>query len=438
MKIFSDSSISSIKNFIHTFNEKRLEEISKEIGFIKRQREITVGAFFKAFVFGCTSLKSVTLENIIDYMKEVNPSIKITKQGLCDKLAAGEKFMEYIYHNILSEFINNTFSNNVQLSDEIKDVKIFDSTFIELLNKLRPYYKGYTGDASNSGLKLEVLYSLRDRRVINNEVFNAVDSDTDFTTTIVDNVKEKELYIGDLGYFNCDMFKRIDEKQGYFLSKIKSNNALYREDDEGKLIKVTLQELVDESSNGVIDTTLYINSKKANRIKCRFVGKKLTEKQVRKMKSKCKKLKSPLPDWTFLITNADSSILPISKIFMFYRLRWQIEIVFKCWKSYVNLDKIKDKGIHYVHCMLYGNLIGITFMEGIYNDLNKEYQTTIREELSILKFFKAITNKIKEISLNLYNNSTCYRIINEILDRVYKRSTPEKRKRKRTREVALS
>ena len=88
--------------------------------------------------------------------------------------------------------------------------------------------------------------------------------------------------------------------------------------------------------------------------------------------------------------------------------------------------------------MLYGNLIGITFMEGIYNDLNKEYQTTIREELSILKFFKAITNKIKEISLNLYNNSTCYRIINEILDRVYKRSTPEKRKRKRTREVALS
>ena len=40
-----------------------------------------------------------------------------------------------------------------------------------------------------------------------------------------------------------------------------------------------------------------------------------------------------------------------------------------------NLDKIKDKGIHYVHCMLYGNLIGITFMEGIYNDLNKEYQT---------------------------------------------------------------
>ena len=321
MKLFSDSSISSIKNFIHTFNEKRLEEISKEIGFIKRQREITVGAFFKAFVFGCTSLKSVTLENIIDYMKEVIPSIKITKQGLCDKLAAGEKFMEYIYYNILSEFINNTFSNNVQLSDKIKDVKIFDSTFIELLNKLRPYYKGYTGDASNSGLKLEVLYSLRDRRVINNEVFNAVDSDTDFTNTIVDNVKEKELYIGDLGYFNCDMFKKIDKKQGYFLSKIKSNNALYREDGEGKLIKVTLQELVDESSNGVIDTTLYINSKKANRIKCRLVGKKLTEKQVRKMKSKGKKLKSPLPDWTFLITNADSSILPINKIFMFYRLR---------------------------------------------------------------------------------------------------------------------
>ena len=39
------------------------------------------------------------------------------------------------------------------------------------------------------------------------------------------------------------------------------------------------------------------------------------------MKSKGKKLKSPLPDWTFLITNADSSILPINKIFMFYRLR---------------------------------------------------------------------------------------------------------------------
>ena len=34
--------------------------------------------------------------------------------------------------------------------------------------------------------------------------------------------------------------------------------------------------------------------------------------------------KSPIPNWNFLITNASSSVLPINKIFIFYRLRYQI------------------------------------------------------------------------------------------------------------------
>lgn len=435
---FYINSVHIIKKFIRHFNEKSLRKIAFDTDFIKRERELKADTFFNAFVFGCTSLNHVTLENIIDYCKEIQPGINITKQGLSDKLADGARFMEYLYQNVLAEFITEIWEPSCNLSDEIHDVKIFDSTFVELLNKLRPYYKGYTGDASKSGLKLEILYSLRDRRVITNEVYAAVDSDTNFADSVISNVKEKELFIGDLGYYNVDMFKKIDKSRGWFLSKIKSNTALYIELDNGKLQKTSLEELT-ESSSGVIDTTLQVGFKKDKRIRCRFVGKKLSGEELDLVKSKAKKRKdSELSKWRFLITNADDSILAIDKIFTFYRLRWQIELLFKCWKSFVNIDKIKDKGIHYLHCMLYGNLIQIALEESLYNSLNKVYSTESNGELSILKFFNAITNKIKEISFDLFRNSASYSELNKILDRIYRRSIPEKRKRKRTREIILA
>jgi hypothetical protein len=43
----------------------------------------------------------------------------------------------------------------------------------------------------------------------------------------------------------------------------------------------------------------------------------------------------------------------------FYSLRWQIEILFKTWKSFFEIDECKHIKKERLECHLYGQLIGI-------------------------------------------------------------------------------
>ncbi|MBA2593541.1 MAG: transposase [Gammaproteobacteria bacterium] len=44
-------------------------------------------------------------------------------------------------------------------------------------------------------------------------------------------------------------------------------------------------------------------------------------------------------DYMVLVTNLDRNRFPPSDIYQIYRLRWQVELLFKEWKSYCNLHR---------------------------------------------------------------------------------------------------
>lgn len=61
------------------FNEKA-DEISKEVGFVKRKRKLKGSSFIKAIVFGNIGVNNCSIETMCQLLNE--DSIKMTKQGL--------------------------------------------------------------------------------------------------------------------------------------------------------------------------------------------------------------------------------------------------------------------------------------------------------------------------------------------------------------------
>lgn len=90
------------------------------------------------------------------------------------------------------------------------------------------------------------------------------------------------------------------------------------------------------------------------------------------------------------ITNATQDILPTDLIRSIYSLRWQIEILFKTWKSTFNIDKVKKMKIQRFECINYATLLQIIICTKLYN----YYKTTIWNkqaiELSELKSFQQL------------------------------------------------
>lgn len=57
------------------------------------------------------------------------------------------------------------------------------------------------------------------------------------------------------------------------------------------------------------------------------------------------------------ITNIKEDVLGAEQVHEFYSLRWQIEIIFKTWKSIFHIHGVKPVKIERFQCQLYGKLI---------------------------------------------------------------------------------
>jgi transposase len=91
--------------------------------------------------------------------------------------------------------------------------------------------------------------------------------------------------------------------------------------------------------------------------------------------------------FTVFITNAEESQLSAEQAFLLYRLRWQIELHFKAWKSVFKIDVFHKMKKHRYFTLLYIKLLLII--------INLQITCCLQQS-----FVQPEPNKIKILSLN--------------------------------------
>lgn len=440
--------IAAISDFIKYFGSRQIEERAKNVGFIRRNDgKLNAGTFIKAFTVGLWGCHQASLPKVVQVCESIQEGLCITKQALHQKLKSGAELLKEMLSEAMGYALRH--SGRVQygsLLDKFKNIYVCDATHLALPDKLDQYYKGCGGTSkSKAVLKIQTMFNLVTRSFKDIQVREGVEADKLYTEDILRILNKDDLVIQDLGYFKRDFFNDVSKKKAYYLSKIGAKTVFYEELKTPENRPVPLENIFNETAQ-LLDIPVCMGQDKKTRLPVRLVAVKLSadavnerlRKAYRKNKNRnISKAQKTLLSWNIVITNAPENKLPAQLVLELYKMRWQIELVFKAWKSHLGLRDVAYGGKDQVDCMLYGRLIVITLMTTIFSRFYALMLNENNRELSILKYFSHLRYMAETILKLINQGRDSSFVMSMVFSKTASKSLCEKRKRKTTLETVL-
>jgi hypothetical protein len=376
-------------------------------GFVQRKpRKIRGKALLISFLLMAMRGKN-TFQQWAEYLSLLTGET-ISKQGVWKRIT--EQLSVFLSAILLDLLEQQLFDFSRQLRHHKGSLKNYqrvllqDSTTLALPACLKWCYPGnVTKGKKKAQLKLQVVYDLINECFVKFEITAFNVNDQSKSKDIITIARDKDLVIRDLGYFVLDSFKEMNRQNINFISRLRYGVSIYDVDKEKPL------SLLDQlRKSGRFDGWVKIGKKYQLRV--RLVAIKLPDAQANARRRKAKQNRDKrlnhskeyyeLLGYHIFITNEEPSKITSTQIADLYGLRWRIETIFKCWKSYFHLQKLLPQ-----HCSLnkervdsviYMFLIFIllTYVT-IYNYLKKDVETEEDSQISMAKLSRFIANHIE-------------------------------------------
>jgi hypothetical protein len=358
------------------FNNEACEALARETGFIRRSTSrLTGNAFLNLLTVEALDEPTISYEGLCDILEERNPNVQITPQALCERMNSGGAvaFLKASLERSLKETTRQqTATIETAWLAPFSRVLLEDSTYIQIHEKMADTFKGSGGNASAAGVKVNYSYDVKSEKAEHIAIRQGADSDQGFAEDLADRVQMGDLVIRDLGYFCLNFFAYLVSIGAYFLSRLGFNANVYLTADTDEPVK--LIQHINSFGNGAKSMEFNVFLGQKQRIPVRLIVYRLPSDVYRKRQKaaiKAAKRKGrgislsylKFLKYTFFVTNVPATLWSMEAVGTIYRLRWQVELTFKHWKSLFQIDVLKGTRPERILCLIYGRLIVILVVQ---------------------------------------------------------------------------
>lgn len=448
------------KHLKDLFLIETINKLARKSGFTQRKGKLNAKKFASLCIFKGEDLCLTDLSSLCSRLS-IEYSIDISSEALNKRFnSKAVEFISSIFHEML-KLQNKALENNQNFfKTHFNRIKVCDSTSFKLPEKYHKRYKGSGGSSTKSMAKIQLEYDLLSGGITHCDVTNGVDSDNSYLSSLQKDIKPNDLCLKDLGYFKITDLETIDENHAFFISKLKNNINVYIKNENpdkyknGKIKESTLYKKIDiknlihqlQAGETIEIPDIYIGKKRKN---YRLIITKLTDENKRKKKAKHdnevrKQLRKPNDMselWSGInvyITNIPVEILDTEHVHEIYSLRWQIEIMFKIWKSLFKIHLVKKVKIERFQCFLYGRLIALILSSSLVFTLKSIIHETKNKEISEFKSFSVVKEHFNKLSKNIFKGELALgKVFNSILKNILRRGIKSKRKERKRPSLIL-
>ena len=294
--------------------------------------------------------------------------LKVSAQGMDKRFTktAGE-FMKSVLEEAVAQVICASSEVNIEILRRFTAVYVADCSTVALPTELEDVWQGVggSGNVSQAALKLDTRLELKTGQLH----FGLLPGrHSDSKGMVAQECYEKgSLRLQDLGYFNLARMKEQGERGEYWISRLQPRTQIFSVDECPIDLGVLLQTL---HTQGVLRHEMYVKVGVVEQLEARLLLWKLPQEAAAKRRAKMldngrKHGRQPSSeslawcDWNIHITNVESEKLSHNECFLLYTVRWQIELLFKLWKSHSGLGHSRSEKAERMLCEIYAKLLSV-------------------------------------------------------------------------------
>jgi Transposase DDE domain len=340
------------------------DDAAAAAGCIRRVRKFTGAAFVQTLVFGWLHNPQASLEDLCAAAADLG--VDVAPQSLDERL--NERAADCL-RRVLAAALNHLVAAEpvaAGLLRRFAGVYALDATGWSLPAAVAALFPGCGagGRAAGSGqAALKVLLRLE----VGSGALDALDvrpgRGSDLSAPLAwAPVPPGALLLDDLGFFNLQRLQHYAGQGAYFLSRLLAQTHVWY---GGRSWHVA--ELLRSQHGSQLELAVEVGTEA--RLPCRLLAVRVPEavaerrrRRVRREATRHGRGVRPerleLCGWNVLVTNAPAPLLGLEEAWSLRRLRWQIELLFKVWKSEGRLDETRGERTWRVVCEAYAKLLG--------------------------------------------------------------------------------
>ena len=355
------SILTQVSNIMQEILQNVANDVAQRCGLVQRKRKLTGRTFVKTLVFGWLETPDASYADLAQTARALD--IDVSRQAI-------EKRMTSQATETLKRTLEVATTQNLMpqpqelpLLKQFSGVYVQDSTWITLPDELRSVWKG-TGCRTKhkkASIKLQLRFDVLTSAFEHFQLTDGITADRSAEKQF-EPLPVGSLRLADRGYFSLDAFEKLTQTGVFWVSRLKA--GIKRFDAQGAPFYL-LEHLTTKNSD-ILDIDCYIGAKK--RLSARLVALRCAKQEANKRRRHIRRdakrrWKTPskerlqLADWDIYITNVDMAQLTPEQIAAVARVRWQIELMFKSFKSVGKVNTSRSNKPERILCEVYAKLI---------------------------------------------------------------------------------
>ena len=412
------------------FSKETIETAARQTGFVKRFSPVSGRIFLLASVFGFINDPQANLSDLAEVCADLG--VEISPQGFDQRInGRAITFLKVMLSQAMAHF-RSTTPLPLDILQQFRAINLVDSTTLALPDNMVTEYPGCGGAGPIASLKIQLNFEFLHGNLEQIVLQPGKEPDQNFRAYL-ERVQPGSLNINDLGYFCLESLRTIDrDKQAYHISRYLFGTGLSTLSGQ----TINLGQMLKNRPRQPFEQMVLLGSQE--KLPCRLICLPLLQEVADRRRQKAKenarrkgRTLSPeylaLLDWVIFVTNVPQSMLSIEQVALMYRVRWQIELVFKLWKSYGGLKHIQGQRRERVLYELYAKMIGLVLTHFLIAPLRLDHVT--HQELSSVKLRQIFQRFALELGSNLSDLGTLLVVLRKILRRIERYGFKQKRKK---------